>query len=102
MRLWLDDVRLPPRDQDWTHVEDAESLLKMVREVGLANIEEISFDNDLGTGKMEGYQALTEIERMVVEDGERKVPVLWPHSANPVAVRRMMVIIDRILTHVTL
>lgn len=46
---------------------------------------------------MQGYQVLDTIERMVVEGNLTEVPAMIVHSANPVAVERMNVIIARIL-----
>jgi hypothetical protein len=96
MKLYLDDVR--PAPSGWELVTDGASLLALINQHGLSNIEAISFDNDLGSGEMEGHQVLTLIEAMVVEKKIKTIPEMTAHSANPVARRRMMVTIERIET----
>ena len=54
-------------------------------------IDVISLDNDLGEGRMEGYQVLDWLESLLI-------PVdfgIHIHSANPVARERMCAIIQR-------
>jgi hypothetical protein len=100
MHIWLDDVRKPPEDDDtrWIWVTNAEDLMRLIAQCGLHAITQISFDNDLGYNKMEGYQALDSIEQMVAVARLRKVPALAVHSGNPVARTRMNIVIDRIYT----
>lgn len=102
MRIWLDDVRpTPAHDPGWTPVTTGEELLAIIANVGLDAIDEISFDNDLGTGCMEGHEVLTRIEELVLTGQVTRVPYLAVHSANPVAARRMHIIIERIMTYAT-
>ena len=98
MKIWLDDVR--PAPEGWVWVTDVYALLTLIGTEGLPNIETISFDNDLGTGRLEGHEALSIIEETVMEQGVTKVPDLRPHTANPVARQRMKVIIRRIYEYV--
>jgi hypothetical protein len=95
MFLFLDDVRNPP-SAGWIVVRSGEELWQMILEVGLDAIDGISFDNDLGEGKWEGYQILDRIEELVVETKPRRVPRMWVHSRNTVAAQRMLTIIERI------
>ena len=94
MKIWFDDVR--PAPDGWLWVKDVPDLLAAVEREGLGNIDDISFDNDLGSGKAEGHEALTIIEQAVMEQGIKKVPRMTAHSQNPVARQRMKVIIRRI------
>lgn len=51
MKLFIDDERLPPRDNEWWHIvensTDAIEWLEETRSFG-ENVEFISFDHDLG------------------------------------------------------
>lgn len=68
----------------------------MILDVGLEQIAGISFDNDLGHSKWEGYQILDRIEALVAETKPRTIPAMWVHSRNTVASQRMVRIIERI------
>lgn len=95
LKIWLDDVRSPP-DASWTWCETATSCLHIINDVGLEQIDAISFDNDLGDGNLEGYQVLNRVEEYCHILILKSVPILTVHSANPVARQRMETIIERI------
>ena len=98
--IWLDDIRKPPTYTDtdsWTWFETAESVKQYIEENGIEGIDEISFDNDLGINKMEGYQLATWIEEYIELNQPKYIPVMWPHSANPVARVRMDTIFTGII-----
>lgn len=104
MFIFLDDIRDPPPPVRcvsgdaacWTVVRTAEEVWQMILQDGFESIEAISFDNDLGQGKWEGYQLLNKIEQFVAQTKPKRVPDMFVHSANPVARQRMLTIIDRI------
>ena len=87
MKLWLDDIRLPPTNEYWwaKSVEDAIYILKSV------NVTHASLDHDLGEGVQTGYDLCNWMERNNI----------WPlescvvHSMNPVGRMQMQVVIDR-------
>ena len=112
MKLWLDDVRPAPEGYIWVdRVEDAIfEILRYEREQDSAyaayiygtwdmkramkhiddfTFTEISCDNDLGEGRVEGYKLLDWLELT-----NRNYPI-HIHSANPVAAQRMRCTIER-------
>lgn len=79
MKLYIDDVRSCP--EGWVAARTAEEA---IRELRHNNVEEISFDHDLGPG-MTGYDVACEIERIVaVGGGFPRFPKWKIHSSNPV------------------
>jgi hypothetical protein len=81
MRLWLDDVRMPPDDDsDWYIVRDANPAMAMVMS---GKVTHISFDHDLGENSLSGYAVACCIEAAAYHD---RIPrMTWTiHSANPV------------------
>ena len=84
MKIWLDDVRTPP-DDTWTHctsVSSATITLAMYQQ----EVEEISFDHDLGEDP-EGneYPNGNEFAKIIEEKAHVGLmdPVKWNvHSAN--------------------
>src|SRR3954469_8791038 len=97
MKLFIDDVRALAKwmreDGGWTVARTGEEALALIRAEGLENIEFISFDNDLGSGRMEGYQVLNAVERMIHEQSPTKIPNMEVHSFNPVAAKNMWAVI---------
>ena len=112
LKLWLDDLRPAPEGYVWVdRVEDAIfEILRYEREQDSAcaayiygtwdikramehidafTFTEISCDNDLGEGRVEGYKLLDWLELT-----NRNYPI-HIHSANPVAAQRMRRIIER-------
>lgn len=78
MRIWLDDIRLPPSGWVWATTENG---FKSLIYPGL-HIEAISFDNDLGEGQAEGWQLAKWVFELV-QDGKITAPVSMKcHSAN--------------------
>jgi hypothetical protein len=83
MKVWLDDIRPVP----WLAVEDgfvpfrcAEGLIPHI-EAG--EVEEISFDHDLGEGRMTGYDVAKRIEALA-EAGTIPPISYRVHSGNVV------------------
>ena len=81
MKIWLDDqidtVRKPPKG--WIGVKSAIKACKLIKE---GNVEEISFDHDLGT-IFTGHTVAKFIEKLAYFNKIKEIK--WDiHSANPV------------------
>jgi hypothetical protein len=91
MKIWLDDVRDAP-DDSWICLRTGRALAGMLL-IHQEEIEEISFDHDLGDwdGDVEltGYVWLCQIEAMVENGTLTKIPKLSIHSANPAVYTKM-------------
>lgn len=93
-KFWLDDVRPAPEGYLW--FQTAESLIEVLKiyynsQPTIDKVVEISLDNDLGEGYIEGYQVLDWLESLFI-------PVEFSihiHTSNPVARERMRAIIQR-------
>lgn len=91
LRIWLDDVREPPRDESdfniWVKT-DTEAI-KLIR-TGCVGM--ISFDHDLGFTsdgrEMSGYLVACEIEKLAHEGVIPRID-WWIHSGNPVGAGRI-------------
>jgi hypothetical protein len=87
IRLWLDDIRVPP-DDSWTWVQTVEDAIALM-ETG--RVEEASLDHDLGDEVPEG-------RRLVLWMAENDI---WPseaisvHSGNVVGHEYMLGVIER-------
>lgn len=53
-RIYLDDIRTP-HDPSWVVVRNYEEFVEKITEIGLANIELISLDHDLGHTAMQEW-----------------------------------------------
>lgn len=97
MRIWLDDERPMPEGFDKhcrTYKEITDILFFYWREGW--EVEEISLDNDLGEGEVEGRKVVL----WLAEKGHFWDESVWPkqvtiHSANPVARDYMLGMIER-------
>ncbi|HET7478362.1 MAG TPA: cyclic-phosphate processing receiver domain-containing protein [Rubrobacteraceae bacterium] len=86
MRMWLDDLRPPPRGWVWVRtVEEAIPLL------AAGDVVEASMDHDLGEGVEEGYALVLWMAEHDIWPGH----ALEVHSANPVGAERMCGVIER-------
>ena len=87
VKLWLDDIRVPP-DETWTWVKLVEEAQALFAD---NEVTHASLDHDLGEGNLEG-------RRLVLWMAENDV---WPtqaisvHSGNPVGVEYMTGVIER-------
>jgi len=86
MKIWLDDIRLPPKG--WIHFKTIESLIPFVDE-NLEIIEKISLDHDLGLNIGTGYDFLNWLEQKVFVENIKKLPKIKIHSMNPVGKANM-------------
>jgi len=80
MKIFLDDIRNPP-DDSWTVLRTADQVIRFL---AFYDIEEISFDHDLGDDENgTGYDVAKYIEEQCFY-GYMKCPKWMIHSANPV------------------
>lgn len=52
LRIYLDDIRTPVDYDNWVVVRNYDQFVAKVEQIGLANIELISLDHDLGPSAM--------------------------------------------------
>jgi hypothetical protein len=108
VKIYLDDVRTPI-DNSWVVVRNYDQFVLQIQEIGLANIEVISLDHDLGDSAMAewhtnvyhnyklDYNNITEktgydCAKWLVEqwlNGE-KVCDVYTHSANAIGSANIM------------
>lgn len=89
MHIFMDDDRNHPVKEDWTVVRTVEDVLDLVDRYD-AEIDEISFDNDLRQ-ELDGIQGLTQLRERMLDDPTR-LPALariTVHSLNGEAARAM-------------
>lgn len=91
MKLWLDDVRLPP-DETWTWAATADQAIALMR-YGREPLEAVSLDFDLGPGPT-GEKVADYIARMVRRKGDVAPKDVQIHSMNPVGAAKMRAILD--------
>ncbi|OJT25987.1 hypothetical protein BO221_09125 [Archangium sp. Cb G35] len=89
MKLWLDDLRVPP--EGWTWAKTIEEAKRLLQE---HTVEEMSLDHDLGEDTGDG----SELVRWMAE--HQRWPRTRPrvHSMNPVGRTYMQGVIDRYWT----
>jgi hypothetical protein len=92
MKIWLDDIRLPP-SIEWTHFFTAKDVINALRTVP---VDEISLDHDLGLPESiygTGYDVAVWIEEAAFN---RFIPRLtWHiHSQNCVGVKKMRIALE--------
>jgi hypothetical protein len=104
MKIYLDDVRALPFDWDvreWTVVRSGEDCLALLK-THIDDIEEISFDHDLGSG-ISGYDVLNWLEEYVMTVGRpAKLSQLTIHSRNPVGIEKMAIVVRRVQARINL
>jgi hypothetical protein len=86
MKLWLDDIRLPPPNWHW--VKSAKEAIILL-DSGV--VKEISLDHDLGDDMImgTGYDVAVAIEQGAFNG--TLAPLVWNvHSANPVGIQKML------------
>lgn len=97
MKLWIDDVRLPPEDYIW--YKEINPALRFIR-ANYKDIELIDFDHDAGEFRLNGKEdyivILNELERLAHVHGFDFSHIVFRfHSANPAGVRNMRLIVQR-------
>lgn len=94
MKVWLDDVRIPP--DGWVWCKWPEEVITLL-ETG--SVTELSLDHDLGNDKHgTGYKVVLWLEEAVITRGFCP-PDIRVHSANGPAGDRMRAGIDVINRH---
>ncbi len=92
MKVYLDDIRIAP--DGWVRAHWPEEVIELLK---TGQVTEISLDHDLGDHfdrpagvdkERTGYDVLLWIEQAVVTEGFDP-PVIYIHTANPVAEDRM-------------
>ena len=92
MKMWLDDLRLPPKGYTWVRsVNEAKELLIAAEEAELP-IEELNLDHDLGDYAKKGGDGIRFVRWLAAT--ERYYPVVL-HTMNPVGRENMQAIVDR-------
>ena len=98
MRIWIDDVRLPPEDYLWCQsVVEAKDLIVFIEEVlgqygRKSDIELIDIDHDAGDYAQYGGDYIKLLDWF--EETGRSYPIRI-HSMNPVGVENMRRIIQK-------
>lgn len=97
MKIWLDDVRLPPEGYFWCFsVEAAKAWIKQAEyekyAFGKEGIELLDLDHDLGDYAYDGGDGVKLLDWL--EETGRNYPIRI-HSANAVGVANMRRIIER-------
>lgn len=93
MKIYLDDIRVEP--EGWVRTYTAHETIVLLKN---NDVEEISLDHDLGNDEEygTGYDVLLWIEEQVFTS-DYKPPKMKVHSANPIGVERMELLIQRII-----
>jgi hypothetical protein len=90
MNLWVDDAK--PAPEGWAVARTYDDAYRLLRDYSYA---EVAFDHDLGdthVPERTGYTLLCAIERGELRRPQRATIISW----NPVGVRRMRVLLDRL------
>jgi len=96
IKVWLDDER--PTPEGWVSAKTAAEAISLLK---TGKVSEISLDNDLGPAAAgEGYDVICFIETEAFVHQEHftpaTMPVIYIHTANPVARKKMEATIDAI------
>lgn len=92
MKLWLDDVRLPPDGWVWAKTA-GEAIVLLADNV----FDEVSLDHDLGPESAgTGYQVVCWLEERVMTDDAFTAPVVHVHTSNPSARTKMLLAVQKI------
>lgn len=94
MRVFLDDVRIPPPDVFDVIVRDADSCIEILRN---CDVTYISLDHDLGANKKTGYDVACYIEEINRLEGKFKELGWYVHSSSPVGAARMKMALRNVL-----
>jgi hypothetical protein len=120
-KIYLDDERTP-NDKDWVIVRNYGQFIKKISDIGLENIDMISFDHDLGDTAVEEYYRnvikkgildYDNIEERTGYDATKWLvgyymdnytnsthfPQVYVHSANPVGAANIVNYINGFLKH---
>ena len=92
MKLWVDDLRLPPEGYEWAKsVNEAIRYIEQAENLG-DEIEVIDLDHDLGIYADDGGDAIKVLDYLVERETFYPIEI---HTANPVGRANMERMIDR-------
>ena len=96
-KLFLDDERFPV-SSDWIIVRSVEDAIAWVQTNGFPDF--VSFDNDLGEGRREGWEFARWLVDNDLDTGSMPDSFdFYPHTQNPVARDRIEGILRQYLNH---
>ena len=119
-KIYLDDERTP-NDKDWIVVRNYGQFIKKILDIGLDNIDVISFDHDLGDTAVEeyytnvmnkgildydnieektGYDAAKWLVEQYMDNITSPFPQVYVHSANPIGAANIVNYVNRFLRHI--
>ena len=90
MKIWLDDIRIPPMQFGWKWARTVNECITFIQEG--EELEIISLDHDLGEFRAGGYTEveLTGMDVLWFLAGDKRWPEkLLIHSANPIGKSKM-------------
>ena len=96
MKVYLDDVRTPPKG--WVHAKTADEAIYLFNHF---EIEAISLDHDLGDKNIperDGMTVLCHIERVLTVNPKYPMPTITVHSKNFYEKQRMLLVIEKLNT----
>lgn len=118
-KIYLDDERIPD-DKNWIVVRNYGQFIKQITELGLDNIDVISFDHDLGDTAIEefynnvmnrgildydniqektGYDAAKWLVGHYMDNFTSPFPQVYVHSANPIGASNIIGYINGFLKY---
>jgi hypothetical protein len=94
MKLWIDDVRAAPNDDEYAHIHSVNMAVFTILlwEKRGVNIELIDIDHDAGDFAFDGGDYIRFLDWL--EETGRNYPIRI-HSMNPVGVANMRAIIEK-------
>lgn len=94
MKLYLDDVRTPPAEDEWIVIRQP-ALFLAVLDACAEDVTNVSLDHDLGIGHMTGVDVMNHIE--AANEGMLPHYLLTVHSSNPPGRAAMQATIRRMV-----
>lgn len=94
MKLWIDDVRLPPSGPQWAWARSVNEAMWLIRNTEFRGypFELIDIDHDAGDYTKNGGDYIKLLDWL--EETGRDYPI-HIHSMNPVGVQNMRAIIEK-------
>jgi hypothetical protein len=84
MKIYMDDERQTP--EGWHRTYTVEETIQVLE---TRQVTDLSLDNDLGEGRLEGFKVLDWLEEAVYNDHEFPMPFVTIHSSNSARVEHM-------------
>jgi hypothetical protein len=92
-KLWIDDLRLPP-SAGWVWIKTSQEAMDFLLTADIEELEEISFDHDLGEDKFGVSDTSRRVGYFLCEVN-RFPQKVYVHSSNPVGVQYLKGMFDR-------